>query len=292
MESRHRDRFDLRKHAREIVLLLLRDTNNEVSLPDISKSLKFDTILVKMEIASQANKYPAIEYDTCKETLVLSKTSLPLMCIIRDILGKLKGSFYASGRFEGIIYELGMKSQDAMDFWDKIRSLICTSDPLSSFLLNHFMGIAVTRFGPLGSSYIDDAVTWRTGIPSYQNEDSPIIVDLSNSELQTCLSFIKRNPVFVKTHLTHFSLDRETLLLLESLGIISYDHERQWYHTQLPSIYPWNLNLRVVNFLMQDDYCRRVYRDLRLELANPMPAIQTSQLLLELVKAQKRYGRT
>lgn len=53
MESRHHDRFDLRKHAREIVLLLLRDTNHEVSLHDISKSLKLDAVLVKMERARQ-----------------------------------------------------------------------------------------------------------------------------------------------------------------------------------------------------------------------------------------------
>jgi hypothetical protein len=206
---------------------------------------------------------------------------------------ELKRLFFVPKRLERTFYEIGAKYENVNDFWDKVQTMIWTSDPLSSFLLRHLVGIATSKFGSLGTAFFDDIMHKTTMIcvcdtGQYPFCGHPLEIEITDVKLQNCLSFMKTNPVFIRDKIeeTEF-LDRENMLLLENLDIISFNTERQMYSLRLPSIYPWDLNCCAIKFLVNEDYYRRIYRDFDLWLENPLSASNMLALISNFLKTEK-----
>ena len=244
-------------------------------------------------MATQIQRYPTICCNANNEVVILSSKGLALFSVANDTFERMKKMFFVPRRFEKKLYKIAAKCKDANDFWDRVHSLIWTSDSLSSFLLRHFVGEAVMRFGPLGSIYTSDAIQWATTIPVCSNTHGSksfrlLSIHASDFKLQTCLSFIKANPVFVKDQVENngFTHPRRTTFL-ESLGIISYNRELQMYDLELPLIYPWHLSPSI-RLRVTDDYSKRIYRDFGFELQNPLSANDASGLILRLMKIGRK----
>jgi hypothetical protein len=224
---------------------------------------------------------------------MLTSNSVALFTVVSDAVKELKRLFFVPKRLERTLYEIGAKYENVNDFWDKVQTMIWTSDPLSSFLLRHLIGIATSEFGPLGTAFSDDIMHKTTRIcvcdtGQYPFCGHPLEIEITDVKLQNCFSFMKTNPVFIRNKIeeTEF-LDLESMLLLENLDIVSFNSERQMYSLRLPSIYPWDLNCCVIKFLVNDDYCRRIYRDFDLRLENPLSANNMLALISNLLKIEK-----
>ncbi len=295
MNPRHRYSFDLKWHIRELVLWLLRSSGQQATLFDISKVLRCDIQSLKMEIASQIQKYPTLCYIPQSEIIMLSSKGFALFSVISCVLKETKRLFFVPWRLERILYEMAAKSENVNNFWDNIQTLIWTSDPLSSFLLRHLIGAATLEFGPLGSTYVDDTIKWATTISvcstdsryQYLRATSRFRLLATSNQLRACLTFVKGSPVFVKKDIQKDEfIDQEKVLMLEDLGIISFNSKRKMYNLRLAPIFPWNLNW-CVKFLVTEDYCRRIFRDFELHLENPLSVTTTSDLLLRLLKVAR-----
>jgi len=299
MSTRDQYRFDLRRRIREIVLSLLNSPKQEATLFELSRNLGCDIGSLRMELTSQVQKYPAICFDQEKKAVVLRPNSIALFSVISEVFEELKRLFFVPKRFEGILYEIAARSGDGNAFWDKVQTLIWASDHLSGFLLRHFIGIAVQKFGSLGSVCFDDMMRRTTLLyvcdyGRYPNCGRPIEIQIANSELQNCLSFMKANPVFVreKTEGGTNLPNREMLVLMENSGIVFFNTKRQMYNLRLPLIYPWDLNCCVIRFLVTEDYCRRIYRESELWLENPLPAMAMLALIKNLLETEKKNDMT
>jgi len=226
MNPRHRYSFDLKWHIRELVLWLLRSSGQQATLFDISKVLRCDVKSLKMEIASQIQKYPTLCYIPQSEIIMLSSNGFALFSVISCVLKETKRLFFVPWRLERILYEMAAKSENVNNFWDNIQTLIWTSDPLSSFLLRHLIGAATLEFGPLGSTYVDDTIKWATTISvcstdsryQYLRATSRFRLLATSNQLRACLTFVKGSPVFVKKDIQKDEfIDQEKVLMLEDL---------------------------------------------------------------------------
>jgi len=298
MSTRDQYRFDLHRRIRDIVLFLLNSPKQEATLFELSRNLGCDIGSLRMELASQVQKYPSIRFDQEKKVVALRPISFALFSVASEVMRELKRLFFVPRRFEGILYEIATRSNNANSFWDKVQTLILTSDPLSSFLLRHFIGIAVQRFGSLGSVCFDDMITRITLLyvcdgGRYPNCGRPIEIPIANSELQNGLSFMKANPVFMSDKIEGTDLpNRETLVLMENSGIVSINTKRRMYNLRLPLIHPWDLNCCAMRFLVTEDYCRRIYRESQLWLENPLSARDMLVLVTNLLETEMKNDMT
>jgi hypothetical protein len=281
--------FELRCELKRTIDFLLDSPHKEATLADVAKSLRTTEKLLKMEIASQIGKYPALTYNTDSDSLVLYMDAAPLFIILRDVFDELEESYFVSRRFKGVIYEIGAKSRNINDFWDRIEFFARTSDELSSFWLGHLLTIATSKYGPLGTTFFDNAIGWQTKIVvQLEGHEKPIFnLNCGNLKVNASLVFMRDNPEFFKDRLNPPFLDRNEIRLLESLGIISLKQEQQIYYLKLPIVYPWNLNFPFFKLQIEDDYCRKLQRENDLEICNPLSARDVIDLLLNLVATAK-----
>lgn len=281
----HRDSFDLKWRLKNTIGFLLDTPSRKSTLPYISKAIRTDENLFRSEIVTQIWKYPAFSYNPNDDSLELSLETVPIFLVIRHAFEELKESFFLSNRFETKIYEIGARSKSTNAFWDVIESLVYSSDFLSGFWLENLVGIATTKYGPLGSTTFDNTIHWRATIPLHKNssEESLIRLNWGNPDINTSLSFMRKNSTFVKDLMELPFLKKSEILLLESLEVVSFERDSQLYHLKLPLIYPWNLNYSRFKFRMEEDYCRRIFRELDLRISNPINAEDVSKLFQKLV---------
>lgn len=280
--------FHMGKSCRKLIRFLLDEPKNEATISNICKKFHLNPTIFRLEINDQLHKIRALKYNMNTETLSISDNYLQLMKAIRKSLRQVKKSFYVSRRFEGKIYEKAARSYNPTKFWDEIISFLYSSDFLSRFLIQHFLAYTIIDFGPLGSKYTNETLNWTTRIDLYKQSTYGTIqkyhlIGFSNPELHELLKNVKDNSIFSK-ELKEKNFSKNALQLSELLNILTFDEKEKGYHLNLPSIYPWNLDMESINLVLNEDFCHRIQRELNINLKNPISKIDLINFLSALKK--------